>query len=411
MTPTLFIRLRSAAAEQQVDACLAQDGRIARVASTDLAALAREAAGARVVAFIPASDTLSLAVALPPMPAAKARAALPFALEDQLAGELEDQHFALGARQADGRWPVRVISRARLAGWIDLLRRAGLEPQAVVADADGLREKPGDLMLWLDGEDAHWRAPGQPASTLPVDLLTEGPALAAGATPPGTLGIRAHGTPDDLARHAAAIDGLGRGALQVAAQALPDGALPWLAAQHDPSQVINLLQGDFAPARANSSGLDAWRWPLRLAAAALVLQLSGWGLEAWRLHRAAAPVEAALIEAARPLDPSVRDADAARALIAARLAEWDRRERDPSGSPLMQAAATLIDARIAAPALSLLSLRQQEDGNVTARFEADDPAASQAAREVLTSNGWTSDGTAAAAAGATQFVMARSAKP
>jgi hypothetical protein len=77
----------------------------------------------------------------------------------------------------------------------------------------------------------------------------------------------------------------------------------------------------------------------------------------------------------------------------------------------MQAAATLIDARVAAPALSLLSLRQQEDGNVTARFEADDPAASQAAREVLTANGWTSDGTAAAAAGATQFVMARSAKP
>lgn len=389
MTPPLFLRSTTTGPSAPFEACLAVDGVDTLIGPAPLEALAQRAASHPVVVFVPAADTLSLAVTLPPMSASKARAALPFALEDQLAGDLEHQHFALGARLPDGRWPVRVVARARLEGWLKPLRDAGIEPQAVVADADTLRDKPGDLMLWLDGDEAHWRAPGQPPVSLPAEALAEGPALALGDVPQGTLGLRVHGTPAGLARYSAAIEAVGRGSLQVAAQALPEGALPWLAAQHDPARTLNLLQGEYAPVRARRAGSDAWRWPLRLAAVAVALQVIGWGLEAWRLQRAAAPVDAALIEAARPLGPAVEDADAARGLIRSRLADWDRRERDPSRSPLVQAASTIIDARVAAPGLTLLSLRQSEDGTVAARFEAGDAPSLQSAREALLAAGWT----------------------
>lgn len=393
MSDTLFIRLPAAPADAALgdalwECCdLGADQRMASRRVTP-ASLAERAKGKQVVVFIPASDTLALAVGLPPMSATKARAALPYALEDQLAGDLETQHFALGARLPDGRWPVRVIARARIEHYLGLLRGAGVEPQALVAEVDGLRDKPGDLMLWLDAEDAHWRAPGRQPVTLPIDALQDGPAFALGDVPAGALGLRVHATPADLERHATALEAIGDGFLQTAAQALPEGPLPWLAAQYDPAQAVNLLQGGFAPTRTHPIGLGAWRWPMRLVAVAVALQAIGWGLEAWRLHRLAAPIDAALLQAVRPLDPSVQDADTAQMLLRSRLAEWDRRERDPASSPLMQAAATVIDARVAAPSLQLVALAQGEDGKVSARFDAGDPVAEQAAREALLAAGW-----------------------
>lgn len=394
MTDTLFIRLPAAAAPAATDDALmdcfdpaAADGMTAqRVAPASLAERAR---GKRLVAFIPASDTLAVAVDLPPMSAAKARAALPYALEDQLAGELEAQHFALGGRLADGRWPVRVIARNRLERHLERLRSLGVEPQTLVAEADVLRDKPGDLMLWLDGDDAHWRAPGRPTVTLPSDALQDGPAFALGDTPASTLGLRVHGEPANLARHALALDAIGAGFLQSASQALPDGPLPWLAAQYDPTQAVNLLQGAFAPTNQASVGLDAWKWPLRLAAVAVALQLIGWGLEAWRLHRLAKPLDAALVQAARPLDPGIQDPAAARTLLRSRLAAWDGRERDPAASPMVRATATVIDAHVAAPSLQMVALRQAPDGRITARFEAGDAPAARTAREALLAAGWT----------------------
>lgn len=416
MTDTLFLRLRSPSADEPVECCVAGAGGIAAPERLPLAALAVRAAGRRVIAFIPTSDTLGVAVTLPPMSAAKVRAALPFALEDQLAGDLEGQHFAVGARLADGRWPVRVISRARLESWLAPLRGAGLEPQALFAEADGLREKPGDLMLWLDGDDAHWRAPGRAPVTLPTDALTEGPASAMDGDATGALGLRVHGHPDDIARHAAAIETLGGGFLQSVTQTLPEGPLPWLAAQSEAAQGVNLLQGGYAPTRSVLTGLEAWRWPLRLAVAALVLQILGWGLEAWRLHRAAVPVDAALLEAARPLDPSVQDPAAARELLRTRFADWDRRERDPSRAPLVAPLAMLADARASAPAVQLLSLVQAESGAVTARLGAADAPSLAAVRDALSAAGWSAAADPATAADTTagagaEITLTWSARP
>jgi len=415
MSDTLFIRLPAAPilaalGDVPLECCLSSGGIGGATQRVALASLSAHAAGKRVVAFIPAAETLALAVELPPMSAAKARSALPYALEDQLAGDLESQHFALGTRLADGRWPVRVIARERLDRYLGVLRGVGVEPQAIVAEADVLRDKPGDLMLWLDGDDAHWRAPGRPTVTLPIDALQDGPAFALGDTTPGALGLRVHGTPTDLERHAASLESIGAGFLQSASQALPDGPLPWLAAQYDPAQAVNLLQGGYTPARSAAAGLDAWRWPLRLAAVAVALQFIGWGLEAWRLHRLATPLDTAVVQAARPLDPGIQDPDAARTLLRSRLAAWDRRERDPAASPLMRASATVIDARVAAPSLQMVALRQGPDGRITARFEAGDVPAAQTAREALLAAGWTPPTSGASDDGA-GFALDWSAEP
>lgn len=414
MTDTLFIRLRndttgSSATDPAVACCVLREDGSAPIEHLAPAALAARAAGHRVVAFIPAADVLALTVSLPPMSIAKARAALPYALEDQLAGELESQHFVLGPRLADGRWTVRVIARARVEHHRATLRAMGIEPEAIVSEADALRDKPGDLMLWLDRDEAHWRAPGQQTVSLPADALMDGATLALRDTPAATLGLRAHAEPDDLARHSLALEALGGQFLQLATQSLSAGALPWLAAQYDPSQAVNLLHGELAPQRRHMSGGEAWRWPARLAVAAFALWLLGWGIDAWRVQQAAAPVDAALLAAVRPLDPAAGSPGTARASLQARLADWDRREQDASRTPLIRAAAALAEARTLAPTLQVLALQQREDGQVTARFGVDDAALRETVRATLLAAGWR-DATGDAGA-TTEFSLVWGAPP
>ena len=70
-----------------------------------------------IVALVPAEDILLTEVALPPIRQAKRRlAAARFALEDRLAGRIEQLHFALGAKI--------VLDEAVIGGVVRLFGRA-----------------------------------------------------------------------------------------------------------------------------------------------------------------------------------------------------------------------------------------------------------------------------------------------
>ena len=72
--------------------------------------------------------------------------AMPFALEEELADNVEQLHFAPGRRQLDGGHPVAVVARIDMDLWLAQLRRAGLMPQALIPDV---------LAVPLSGEQ-HW---------------------------------------------------------------------------------------------------------------------------------------------------------------------------------------------------------------------------------------------------------------
>src|SRR5690606_39546112 len=65
--------------------------------------------------------------------------ALPFAVEEWLAEEVEDFHLALGERLDDGRHRVVAVRRDWLRGWLDAC--GANPPRAIRVDADLL---PGD---------------------------------------------------------------------------------------------------------------------------------------------------------------------------------------------------------------------------------------------------------------------------
>ncbi|SUD53919.1 general secretion pathway protein L [Ectopseudomonas oleovorans] len=87
------------------------------------------------------------------------RQALPFAVEELLAEDVELMHLALGEQLADGRHPRLCAARQLLRECLALC--AAQPPQAIRVDAD-LLPRQGSQLLWLQsrwllGGEAPWR--------------------------------------------------------------------------------------------------------------------------------------------------------------------------------------------------------------------------------------------------------------
>ena len=118
------------------------------------------AVGRRVAVIVPASDVLATDSEAPAKSAAKLAQVVPYALEERVADEIENLHFALGERSAEtGRVPVVVVARARIDAWLEELRAAGLQPQAIYSEATLLPSMPGQLIALLEDDSLTLRSP------------------------------------------------------------------------------------------------------------------------------------------------------------------------------------------------------------------------------------------------------------
>ena len=120
MSETLVIRLRAAdeapASWLIVDAHGARSGAVHSGPVEDALGLAQ---GRRVVLLLPGAEIALAEPELPVRGGARIAQAVPFALEEQLATDVEALHFAVGARPAGAAGtPVAVVSRAALERWL-----------------------------------------------------------------------------------------------------------------------------------------------------------------------------------------------------------------------------------------------------------------------------------------------------
>ena len=98
MAGQLFIRLDSPSPGL---ASWMVEGEITMSGEGKLTAAAALASGRRVIVLVPGSDVLLVQAAVPTRKRERVLQAIPFALEDQLAGDVERLHFAI-ARRSNG---------------------------------------------------------------------------------------------------------------------------------------------------------------------------------------------------------------------------------------------------------------------------------------------------------------------
>lgn len=113
-----------------------------------------EAHGCEVIVLVPASDVLLTRVDVPGRQRQQWKRAVPYALEEQLATEVDSQHFALGDRGEDGNVKVAVVSHELMQQWHDMLSAVGIEPAMMMPDVLMLPWREGTWTVFVDQQMA-----------------------------------------------------------------------------------------------------------------------------------------------------------------------------------------------------------------------------------------------------------------
>ncbi|MGH3630940.1 MAG: type II secretion system protein GspL, partial [Sciscionella sp.] len=131
MAETLFLRMPvgdDPASWLLVDALGNRIGRVQQGTLTEAGAQAR---GRHVCVLVPGARVSLLYASIPTRNLQKVLQAVPFALEDRLAEDIETLHFALGQRDEHG-YTVAALSRSYITQWLEQLTAAGLVADELV---------------------------------------------------------------------------------------------------------------------------------------------------------------------------------------------------------------------------------------------------------------------------------------
>jgi general secretion pathway protein L len=366
---------------------------------------AADAGERKVIVLVPGTEVLTTTVDIP-VRGAKLQAALPYALEEFLAEDVEKLHFAAGARRSSGRVPVAVVSKEKLAGWLSHLNAAGIRPASVIAENHGLARIPGTISLLIaenrilinDGGD----------NELVMQDVSPGDALAAiGALDDGAGdGADAAGDVAPLPRHLLVycepgmderyeLDWMAmRNELEsVDVNLLPDGVMPRLAVTVATGAGVNLLQGEFGRKTEYSGLFQPWKYAAMLLLGVFLVGIAGKSASWYSLSRQEAAYKQQFNEEyqeAAPGAPAVEDPASVVASLRARTGrtaapqvflqslEHLSRALAENGDARIDAIsyrAGVVDIRVSAPNVATLDSIQRtigESGRFTASIQSTD---------------------------------------
>jgi general secretion pathway protein L len=288
MSETLVIRLR--AADDAAASWVIVDGNGARsgpVHEGPLAGAATLAQDRRVVLLLPGAEVGLSEPELPLRGGAKLAQAVPFALEEQLASDVEGLHFAVGNRDgATVGTPVGAVARSLMDRWNTACASAGIRPSAAYADTVAVPVSPNGCTLLIDAGSLYVRHADGVPYVLDAEPLDAALALAMGSASDAAAHVTVYASPQEYERSRDVIEGLRSDSQTLQVKLMPEGALPLLAAQVASLHAVNLLQGSYATRSTGDVALRAWRLPAALAAGTVLAFVLNQAASMWQLARA-----------------------------------------------------------------------------------------------------------------------------
>ncbi len=263
MAKQLFIYLGPTAPEEVSWATSSASGKL-RLGRGPLAQVPRSP-GERLVVLVPGSEVLVTEVSLPGGSKRLLHQSLPFLLEENLASEVEDIHFASTSGSSAGKAAVAAVDRTRMTHWLAMLAEAGLHPTILTPTTLAVPVSPERWTLLLTEEGflarlGDWRVFAGEIANLAHYLRAE-TSLAAEAEI-GTDVAVINCTDQEFSLDLAWLHlSPPRSEQLLAVLAEGFGTRPYL----------NLLQGDFASSARWRESFRRWRLPLTAAAALLLL--------------------------------------------------------------------------------------------------------------------------------------------
>jgi general secretion pathway protein L len=329
-----------------------------------LADAAAQVEGRAVTLAVSGTDVLLVDAKVPSTNKTRVLQALPYALEERVVDEVDNLHFALGMRQGEDVYPVAVAAKSLLEEWLEEMRTAGIQPQALVPEPLLLPRESGHWTLLIDGERAvvrqgDWEGFAIEADETLVSLLQsfqgeedredECQALDAFICGPLPQGLKDLSLP--LERHAAS------STLEVMA-----GGMNGLS--------INLLQGEFSRREQWGKYLRPWRLTAAILGGWLVINGVSEAMEYRRLKQQGARLTAQIEQLLRETFPDIRRVVNPRVQMTNRLRELKRQTGGEQG--LIELLAGTAQAIGAADKASLAAANYRR-GRLDLDLETDRP--------------------------------------
>ena len=356
------------------------------VAEGALAEAALAARGRRLVVLVPGGD-VALAEPEGPLRSGRLLAAVPYALEESLAGDVEQMHFAIG-RPRGKLVPTAAVERERMQGWMSALAGAGLSPEAMYAESMVIPDNPAHTVLILDGARLLGRRPGEAGLVIEADPMRASLRLV-GLPPPDGAGGQTHvlvyASEADWAAQQAVFEELKSDVATLNVQILADGALPLLAAGAVTTPPFSLLQGAFATRGDWGGQWSRWRLAAGLFAVFLLLQAGTQIYELSRLKREEQKIDQQILAITRDAMPDLTNPQRLPNLRA--IAEGRVRALGSSGrSGLLGALGAVAQAIGQAPDTKLSTVSYHE-GTTDLTLDAPDVGAIDRFQQSINSQG------------------------
>ncbi len=252
-----------------------------------------------IIGLWPASLAFSGYVSLPGNQARYLQQALPFAVEDQLAQDIDSVHIAVGNKHKSGKFPVHVVDTEALSGFIDDLEQFAADQMhltAVFMDIDLLPLGDNNLVCWVDQlqflarSSEHNSLASRRDNLLPyLDSLFLGTAEESGEeNQPFLLQLYCPREQENaLALLRAEMEQYPGLELNIEATDIDDFELLCTSWFHAGRPDINLCQGAFKLANQDRGWWHQWRYVAGIAALGFLLQLGVFVGKGWQYQQEA----------------------------------------------------------------------------------------------------------------------------
>ena len=223
---------------------------------------AREVRERPVIVLVPSADALTVSADVPAK-GARLLAALPYALEDQFADDVDDLHFAAGDRLDDGSILVSVVATDTLDGWIARLAEAGITADKIIPEDHGLPRTPNTLSMLVADDGIMFNDGARTAFT--IDGIGPADTIAASGVhddddEESSRHLLVYCEPAIRERYETEWAQLRAELSSVDLKLLPDGVLPRLAVTVASGNGINLLQGRYGARVDLGRAFRPWRF-------------------------------------------------------------------------------------------------------------------------------------------------------
>jgi general secretion pathway protein L len=261
--------------------------------------------GRRAMLVVPGDDVLLAEASVPGGSAARAMQAVPYALEDQLADDVDQLHFALGSKDKNDIYPVAVVGRDTMDTVNEQCEAAGLRVSEIVPETLALPKfNGGDVgeSAWtalIDKEQAVVRMNGYKGF----------------ATDTSMAGIMLSGAREDLPSDMNASMVVYRTSSASSLPALENietetrdcvSRLSLYASGLASAPRINLQQGEYNPKTKFNNNWKPWRWTAVLVAVLGAIFMGGKFVEYQQLKAQSDALDSQIAETFESALPGVK---------------------------------------------------------------------------------------------------------